>query len=464
MDWPFILGVTAVLGALLAVLGFWQRRLDKAHRDKTLAQLREARDRGSHRAIAQYPQISPSLCIGCGSCVAACPEDGVLGLVDGIACVIHGSRCVGHARCELACPVGAIRVGLGDLVLRPDIPILTEELETSVPGVYIAGELGGMALIRHAVEQGARAAEAIARHLPQSPARDAADVVIVGAGPAGLSASLKAAQKKMRFVTLSLDELGGTIRKYPRRKLTLVQPVEIPLHGRMAGGEYSKEDLISFWEKIIAEHRIPIQTGHSLESVRREGGLLEVRTSGGVFRGGAVILALGRRGVPRKLGAPGEESEKVLYQLADAATYTGARILVVGGGDSAIEAATGLANQKGNTVALSYRKEAFFRLKERNEARIRDYGAQGKVRVLFSSRVERIAPEAVTLAVGEGPGAERLDLPNDYVFVLAGGDPPFPLLKKIGIAFGGEASPAGGGAGREPVEGASSGRPAGGGT
>ena len=377
MDWSFTIGLAIALGALLALLGFWQRRLDREQREIVVAGLREARDLGSHSAIGQYPQIDPFSCIGCGSCVTACPEDGVLALVDGIAHVIHGSRCVGHALCQVACPVGAIQVGVGDAASRPDIPVLTDELETSIPGVFVAGELGGIALIRHAVEDGVRAAEAVARRTATALAAGAVDAVIIGAGPAGLSASLKAVQKGLKIVTLSLEGPGGTILKYPRRKLTLVQPVDIPLHGRLGGGEYSKEALVAVWEKIIATHGIPVQTGHSLEAVRRSGPLLEVQTSGGLYRGRAVILALGRRGVPRRLGAPGEGSEKVLYQLADAATYKDRHLLVVGGGDSAIEAATGLANQKGNVVTLSYRKEAFFRIKERNAQRIRDYMAGG---------------------------------------------------------------------------------------
>lgn len=439
MDLTFLSGVGAFLIGLFGVLGVWQRRIDRDRKEKTLADLRDAQALGAHKAVAQYPQIKPYACIGCGSCVQACPEEGVLGLVNGIAHVILGSRCVGHARCQDACPVGAITVGLGDLACRPDIPVLSDELETSEPGIFIAGELGGMALIRHAVDQGSRAVDIVAARLrarrEENP--DVLDLVIVGAGPAGLAASLKAAEHRLRYLTISQDDIGGAIRKYPRRKLTLVQTVDIPLHGRLAGREYSKEELVALWDQLVRRHRLAIQTKRAFLSARRQGAFLEIQTSSGPLRSRFVLLALGRRGTPRQLGVPGEALEKVLYQLIDASAYTGRRVLVVGGGDSAIEIATALANQRGNAVTLSYRKEAFVRLKSRNEQRVRDYAAQGRLRVIYSSQVERIDAGSVALSVLRGARKESLRLENDFVFVAAGGEPPYPLLKAMGIRFGG---------------------------
>jgi thioredoxin reductase (NADPH) len=440
-DWLWVCGVFAVL---LVVLATWERRIDRRHSRLAVAEIREARERGTNQAIAQHPTVEPLLCIGCASCAAACPEDGVLGLVDGIAHVIHASRCVGHGRCEAACPVGAITVGLGDVSKRPDIPILRENFETTVPGIYIAGELGGIALIRNAVDHGVRTVADIARRVKTEGRGepDVVDLLIVGAGPAGLSASLKAIECGLRYVTIDQDDAGGTIRKYPRRKLTLVQPVEIPLFGRLKGREYPKEELLEMWEGIIRKCDVAIQRPAKLQSIRGQRGDFLAQTSDGAVRSRYVVLAMGRRGTPRKLGVPGEEGEKVLYQLIDAATYTGQKILVVGGGDSAIEAATGLANQPGNAVTISYRKHDFFRLKPRNEQRIREYVAGGRIEVVFNSAVKEIRPDSVTIEVASpaATGGALREIANDYVFVFAGGDPPYPLLRETGIGFGADGS------------------------
>lgn len=430
--------IIILIGGVLLVISIWQHVVDKAKKKETMAQLRESVERGTNKALAQYPQIKPYLCIGCGSCIQACPEDDVIGVVNGIAHIINGVRCIGHGRCETACPVGAITVGLGDITERPDIPMLTSDMESTVPGIYIAGELGGLALIRHAIDQGRDVIDAIAnkRHSPPEPG--VVDVLIVGAGPAGLSATLRAKEKKLTYKTISQDDIGGTIRKYPRRKLTLVQTVDIPLYGTIKSDEYSKEQLLELWEKLINKHGLHVETKNALRSVEKRGSYFHVTTDKGSISSRHVVLALGRRGTPRKLGVPGEELEKVLYQLIDASTYSGQKVLVVGGGDSAIEMATGLANQAKNQVIISYRKENFVRLKSRNEKRIQDYIQRKAITVLFSSQVERITAQHVSLLINRKSGQQRLELPNDFVFVAAGGEPPYTLLKNMGVRFGGE--------------------------
>jgi thioredoxin reductase len=420
---------------VLILIAIWQGRIDRGERTRVVREIRDAEARGAHRPVGQYPQIDSFLCLGCSSCVRACPEEGVLEMVGGVAHVVQAARCIGHARCQEVCPVGALKVGLGDLAERPDIPRLSNELESTVPGVFVAGELGGLALIRHACEQGATVVESIAKRANGSPPTHA-DLLIVGAGPSGLAAALKATELGLRYRIIDQNDVGGTVRKYPRRKLVLTQPVALPMGERLRRREYVKEELVDLFQGVIRKHSIRVESGTKLLGVGRdEGGAFEVSTSGGPIRSRNLLLALGRRGTPRKLGVPGEEMEKVLYQLVDAAGYTGQRILVVGGGDSAIEAATALADQPGNAVTLSYRKDAFFRVKARNEQRIREYREAGRVDVAFSSSVASIEADRVVLSVCSGDSRREVSLPNDYVLVFAGGEPPYPLLREIGVAF-----------------------------
>jgi thioredoxin reductase len=170
-----------------------------------------------------------------------------------------------------------------------------------------------------------------------------------------------------------------------------------------------------------------------VEDIRRgEDGVFTVTTKKGQHRAMAVVLALGRAGTPRKLDVKGEELPKVMYRLIEADHYINKKILVVGGGDSAIEAAMGLALQVGNQVTLSYRKEAFSRIKERNTVRIAEFIAKRKLEVAFNSMPVEIRPDSVVLEVA----GEQREIPNDYVWVFAGGTPPTDFLKKLGLQFG----------------------------
>jgi len=399
----------------------------------------EAQELGIDRASGQYPMIDRSVCIGCGACVDACPEGDVLAVVWGTAEVVNGQRCVGHGFCEPACPVGALKVGLGDVKTRPDIPILSEFNETSVPGIFIAGELSGLSLIRHAVAQGRRVADEIASRCRRMGPRSNAvhDLVVVGAGPAGLSAALAARAHGLDCLVLDQYDLGGTILHYPRRKLVMTQPVEIPLYGTLDHDEYSKEELLEIWREVCRANRIEIRSGEKLEGLALlDEGFRLTTKSGMIADGRFVVLALGRRGSPRKLGVAGEELPKVMYQLIDAQAYRNQHILVVGGGDSAVEAAIGLARQPGNTVSISYRKSRFFRIKKRNEAQIEQLLKSGEIRPYFDSTVKRIEANEVVLQTSEGSTSLR----NDYVFIQAGGVPPYDMLKSFGISFGGVAA------------------------
>ena len=398
--------------------------------------LRQNRELGMDRPVGQYPLIDAGQCIGCGTCVSACPEHDVLGIVMGRAVVINGARCIGHGKCAEACPVGAIRIGLGDITKRDDIPLLTAKGETTVPGVWIAGELSGYALINNAVAQGRSVMEAIAaaRGPRLEGPSNLLDVVIVGAGPAGLCAGLVAAEKGLTSVILDQQGAGGTILQYPRRKLVMVQPVEIPRIGRLPKHEYIKEELLEIWEQLHRDSGLDIRIGPRVTGVKGKRGDFTVETTAGSWRARHVLLALGRRGSPRRLNVPGEDLAKVAYKLIDAEAYKGRRVLVVGGGDSAVEAAMGLAHQPGCEVTLSYRKPELMRIKQRNAERFAELVEAGRLDFRGNTNVKAIQAERVVLEGPTGP----VVLPNDEVFILAGGVPPFGLLRDIGVAFGGD--------------------------
>lgn len=436
MSWIVLVGVVLTLS--LVVLSIAIRRVETNRIARQIEDLDEARRRGSHRARLQYPHIDLTRCIGCGTCVHACPEEGVLGLLHGQALVVHGARCVGHGRCAAECPTGGISIALGDVESRDDIPAIDDSFEVvGRPGLFLAGEVTGYALIRTAIAHGsAVAAQVAARCRSSSQSSGELDLVIVGLGPAGLACALGAKERGLRFVVLEQETLGGTVASYPRRKLVMTQPVELPLHGRIGRTTWSKEELMELWGELAERHELPVRSGVRFKGLEpsKNGGFI-AKTDTGDVRGRFVCLALGRRGSPRKLGVPGEDLPKVAYSLLDAQSYRNRRVLVVGGGDSAVEAALGLAEQPGNHVTLSYRKHAFFRIKARNETRLGKAVASGKLTVLYSSQVETITAERVRLQVRVGDEETVLDLPNDDVFVMAGGIPPFELMKASGISF-----------------------------
>lgn len=421
------------LGLLALPLGWYVQRQRRNHQ-RHMQALHEAEAAGLNEPPSLHPVVDPARCIGSGSCAKACPEQAI-GLVGGKAVLVNASACIGHGACMAACPFDAISLVFGTQSRGVEIPPLSPAFETNVPGIYIAGELGGMGLVRKAAEQGRQAIDAIkARCAAKASAGDdQLDVLIVGCGPAGISAGLAAKAHGLRYRLIEQeDALGGTVYHYPRNKIIMTAPVDLAIVGKVRFGEVQKEKLLAFWQDVVAKTQLKIHFSECLEDIAAaDGGGFVVRTNRGSHRSRYVLLATGRRGTPRKLAVPGEESPKVVYRLIDAEQYRDQAVLVVGGGDSALEAAIAVAQQRGTEVTLSYRSAAFSRVKAANRRRLEELQAAGKVRVLLNSQVQSIDDAQVHIQEGE----RVVTLRNDAVIICAGGLPPMPLLQRIGIRF-----------------------------
>lgn len=394
---------------------------------KARKDLDEAKESGRIHPTSIRPEIDLKLCMGSATCVRACPED-VLAILDGQAVLVNTAACVGHGACVPACPVDAVELVFGDKKVGIDIPEVGPDFQSNVPGLYVAGELGGMGLIANAVEQGVQSMGYATEGLVSDP--DKWDVVIVGAGPAGIGAALIAAQKGLRYYLVDMGDFGGAIRHYPRKKLVFIRPIDFPGYGRVKFTSLLKEELVDVLEDVIASSDIEVHTDERVEEVLPQAdGTFQLNTTKQTLYAQKVILAIGRAGIPRKLGAAGEDQEKVAYWLKDPEAFTYEHMLVVGGGDSAVEAAMALGEQPGNRVFLSYRKASFTRPKKKNVERLRDAVKAGKVELVLESKVTEIGIDRVVMK----QKGEELVLPNDYVFVFAGGILPTDFLRKAGI-------------------------------
>jgi thioredoxin reductase (NADPH) len=414
---------------LVVILAFYISRQRRIHKRSRRVH-EETVSAGLTEPASLHPIIDASRCLGCGACVKACPEQPhheVLGLIDGKAVLVGPTDCIGHGACKTACPFDAITLVLGTERRGVDIPVLKPNFESNVPGIYVAGELGGMGLIKNALTQGQQALEAIARAGVKR--RGSLDVLIVGAGPAGLAASLAAKKLGLSYQTLEQEALGGAVFQYPRGKLVMTAPVELPIVGKVQFRNTSKEELLRFWTGTCEGNGLQIRYKERVESIERKDGMFHVRSSMQQYVASAVLLAIGRRGTPRKLGVRGEELPKVVYRLIDPEQYRGQKVVVVGGGDSALEAAASIAELGDTSVTLSYRGEAFQRAKQRNRQRVEAASAKDQLQVLLNSQVEEIRPDEVVLKL---PG-RKLEVRNDAIIVSAGGVLPNDFLRSIGI-------------------------------
>jgi dihydropyrimidine dehydrogenase (NAD+) subunit PreT len=449
------LGTTSIVATSVGVAvafaaGMVGRRALRARADaRAIAEL-AARQRDLPRSL--HPVIDPDICIGSLSCLKSCPEGDILGIIEGAARLVQADHCVGHGRCAAECPVGAIQLVFGTDRRGVDLPEVDGAFESSRPGVHIVGELGGMGLIKNAIRQGLECAEYLAEALARRRREGGeamVDVAVVGAGPAGLATALGLKRADVGFRILEQSTMGGAVAHYPRHKVVMSETVELPFFGKFGKRRISKEELLHSFERMVAKGGLSVEEGVKITGIEGADGAFEVVTEKhGRVRARKVVLAIGRRGTPRKLGVPGEELEKVVYGLVDPEQYRGARVLVVGGGDAALEAALQLAAEPGTEVTLSYRGEALGRCREANRREAEAAAAAGRLRLLLSSEVRRIGAGEVVVAVS---GAER-PLANDHVVVNVGGELPLELLARCGVQmrrYFGEAPGA-----RRPAEGA----------
>jgi thioredoxin reductase/Pyruvate/2-oxoacid:ferredoxin oxidoreductase delta subunit/uncharacterized membrane protein (DUF485 family) len=422
-SFPIVAAALAIAG-LAGTLHVFRRRT-RQRRDA--AALREKIERNQHHPRSLHPVVDPDVCIGSLSCLKACPEGDILGIVDHAARLVHADHCIGHGRCAAECPVGAIRLVFGTAERGVDLPEVDEFFESSRAGVHVVGELGGMGLIKNAIVQGLQAAERLGDVLRGSDRV----VAIVGAGPAGLATALGLKARGIRYRLLEQDTVGGSVAHYPRRKVAMTETVDLPLYGRFGKSSISKEELLAGWAKIIHKTGLVVESGIKVEGIDGQDGAFSVKTTKGVLSASKVVLATGRRGTPRKLGVPGEEGEKVLYGLKEPEQFEGQQVLVVGGGDAALEAAIQLATESSARVSLSYRSAELSRCREANRQRFGELVTAKKIRALMPSQVQEVLPREVALDAGGKP----VRLPNDFVIVNIGGELPVEFLQKAGVSM-----------------------------
>ncbi len=421
--------IYSVLGIfILSIIAFY---LYKQKRDSRIVdeKIALAKEEGIHEPITLHPVIDVNSCIRSGACISACPEKDIIGIKDGKATMINASHCIGHGACFHACPVQAITLFIGTEKRGVDLPEVDQNFETNVPGVYIAGELGGMGLIKNSVEQGKQAVENITKKLDRNiPAQY--DLIIVGAGPAGISASLTARKNKLHALTLEQDTLGGTVFTFPRSKIVMTSSMDLPLHGKVKLFETSKQELLKLWTEVLEKNEIEIRENSKVDAILPKDKYFLLKTlAGDEYTARKILLVIGRRGSPRKLGVPGEESTKVAYRLLEPELIQNKDIIVVGGGDSAIESA--LLLSENNQVTISYRSEVFGRLKPKNKEKIELAISENKVKVLFNSNIISVEDHQVKIMLTTTNIAQVMK--NDLLYIFAGGELPTQFLEKIGI-------------------------------
>ena len=428
LAWGGLAGVVGYAGTALA--GALRRRRKKAAEAAAKPMPTAAPDK------RRLPFIYTDRCLGCYACVDACPY-GVLEVEQYVAVVARPDACCGLVLCEQRCPNGSLIVTEGDdLIDRPRTHPDLESVE--VPGLYLAGDVTGVPLIKNAILQGSRATEAAFRALAgRAPAT--VDLCIVGAGPAGISAALRAKELGATAVVLEQGGVAQSIQSFPRGKLVFDQPLALPVAGKLTLAESTKEELLLHWMRIVRRERLDIREESRMVRVGRSGtGAFRVEAVGPdgapvAVECRSVIVSIGTRGTPRRLNAPiePEAESKIYYHLADARSLAGQRIVVLGLGDSAMEAAIALSSQPSTSVTIVHRGATYSRGQPRNIAELERLRKVGRLRVLLSADVQRVTRGDVVLRAAGSDRPERV--PFDAVLVLIGSIPPWDTLANVGV-------------------------------
>ena len=434
MDDPVYISVAVGIFLLIIYLSFRSNRKDS---EKTVIKLQEAKEARRDQPATLHPEIDPELCAGCAACVTACPEGDILGLVYGRAHLVDAAACVGHGACKDACPFDAISLVLGTKKRGVQIPELTPDYQSNVPGLYVVGELSGMGLIRNAVKQGKRAIEYLVKekNFVNNNGQNGHihDLIVIGAGPAGLSAALEAKKRGYEPLILEQDaEAGGAISHYPRKKLVMATDVDLPIYGKIKARQMIKSELKSILLEAVDKGELNIQCNTRVNAmILQQDTTFRLETTQGELFCQKLVLAIGRRGTPRTMGIPGEECSKVYYSLLEPEHFRGDHCMVIGGGDSALEAAYSLAEVEGTTVTLVYRSDKLWRAKKANIEKVHKKVDAGKLRLVLSASPTEVRDDCVMVQQGD----ECFEIQNTAMFIMIGGKLPIPFLEEAGIAL-----------------------------
>ena len=418
-----------------------------------------------------HPVIITERCIGCHACVDACPHD-VLAIAGGVATPVARDQCMEDTSCQVECPVNpkaCVVVNTTKKIPPRKVPARDARFMTNVPGCFIVGDVSGTPLIKNATNEGADCVKHIHEELrdgaPPEPKADV-EVAIIGVGPAGLSAAITAQRLGLSYAAVEQDRVLATIEAYPANKYVFFKPETMEPRGgvRPEGAGAQREAILAGWTRAMRETGVRVNEGESCKSVKRaeDGDYFVVQTERGpekarvTYNARRVVLALGNRGTPMKLKVPGEElkvtrdgrtEDKVKYKLTDPEAYKRKRIIVVGAGNSAVEAAVDLvATRRGdqitfrpdseiNDVTLVIRSDMKNDLKFGNKLQVYDCIDEGKIKVFFGTSVKEIRDEEVVL-MNARTEEVRATVPNDFVFAMIGGDRPTKFLESVGIKIG----------------------------
>jgi thioredoxin reductase (NADPH) len=432
----FILAAIAIF--LVAVIGlpFVFREIRKKRRANDLAEriiplssLTEAdieKIRSLHpEGKKTYPAVNRAVCIGCGSCVQGCREKTVLAVIRGKSTLVNPLACRCCGECERNCLTGGLKIVEHGRKITVRIPWVDENYQSNVAGIYIVGSLTGAGLIKEAINQG----RAAVNHIMKGAFPAALpNVMVIGAGPAGLSAMLSCRKFGLPVLCFEKDLTANTIRNFPKKKILMAEPVEMPIVGPLWVGDASREELLEAWERMLAKAGACISTGSRLEKIEKKDGRFLVTISGKPYACDKIVLALGNRGVPRKLGIRGEDMPNVFYNLLEADEFSGSAVTVIGAGDSAIEAALAL-QRNGCRVIMLVRGDGFPKAKVKNQERIEQARVGGQIRIHFNSQPLEIGANFISFNAGGATHREKIDA----VFIMVGGELPFELLESFGI-------------------------------